>query len=1096
MPIKIPSSKIYGTPQLGVLNANRISGVNTSYSDIEISSRDFSVSFDGFKLTGAWNNDSGYEDIRDSTEAKIREIGGCRLNLYEDKMGAGFWGGLSTLNSSMELKPVTRLCVKWQYVYKEVGIGPSFGPSFSLSLNCSFCYNGSTYEMKNSVVKTTEVLSFDDIIGEDHIPIRIGEFYKKTSSGFFPSIDYSINYTIGEGKFIPFVYPKGFYVKDGNIAKFLICIPVFVKVYSSDSDATRFSVIQSGSVSMSVNNATSTEVIDFYGNTDTSTAELSVSELSTKENQDRIAEDLIRNWREGRRTVEFDCIFSDYKYYFSDSSANTNVLNIKNKGKLFNPISISAKKYTTLINYPPVQTANVTISEGDTAEHGTALAVFSNPYNIAIFFPDLPFLPNMIILPFEAVYDTEVDVEKQFPVYDDNGNQVYAIGFFLRGSGMATLNISVDSSLNSSYSLMNSSWRIVAVQNNVISEEKQNITISLENPSDVDIYVTLGEDYTVNNKNEYRNYLIESPLYDFVNSVKIPAGEKSVTVKNHPAGTSSEMKAYQQVFVGDSPYIKNIHLGDKESFQQPSDSKYVYRKDILYQSTTLDGDSHGFVSVGDVVVPMKNAIEPLLVDESTGFPVEFKITSTEYSYTGKPMCHIKALEFIDESIRKINLVSDDNVSQDISTISSISDDYIARGLKSGDPIWVGDVLSINAECPVGYRLSINVNGVEVTGDSDTEFETTINVTGDVDITMSAIDLADYILTISHDENSSVEVERTFSEYENVSLGGLNNNDIIYIGDRLKVTMSSGDLQGYQKVVTVNGSQIENGSEIIVSGNVAVSATIEEMPSYTLTTNKSNVVTRVASPIAGASTGTLTSGAKIYEGDQLSISTTNDIRTYTIKNAGVVVSSGTEVYGGKTVNLTVTGDVSVSITYMDWRWVEYYTSFSSNLGDYISGSSGTYSTTISSANFKTNGGKGIKMCQDFSSPNTENRKEYYVESFSWRNAYSGNVTKENVYWGLGYSERYSEGDISVVDGQSFGFTQWDADKWNYAIGNEYAGGFGNMVSIDCKQDGTITITVKWRYHTGGAGDSGVVGSTEYYNGYIDDIKIYLYQWEYS
>ena len=207
---------------------------------------------------------------------------------------------------------------------------------------------------------------------------------------------------------------------------------------------------------------------------------------------------------------------------------------------------------------------------------------------------------------------------------------------------------------------------------------------------------------------------------------------------------------------------------------------------------------------------------------------------------------------------------------------------------------------------------------------------------------------------------------------------------------------------------------------------------EELPEYTLTTNQSDVVTRVSSPIAGATTGSLSNGAIIYEGDQLEISTTNDIRTYTIKNAGTVVSSGSAIYGGGTVNVAVAGDVSVSITYMDWHYVTYPSDGNPNQKyfDQQSSLNWNYSVTDSFLG-------DLKV---------DSSKEWQVR-ISYYRATDGSIQTSEWYTMVG-----GQDDVSTGNGCSIG-VGWQEFPYIYPNGG---GGFANTLRFVVETDGMLTI----------------------------------------
>ena len=141
---------------------------------------------------------------------------------------------------------------------------------------------------------------------------------------------------------------------------------------------------------------------------------------------------------------------------------------------------------------------------------------------------------------------------------------------------------------------------------------------------------------------------------------------------------------------------------------------------------------------------------------------------------------------------------------------------------------------------------------------------------------------------------TIQVQRTASPYAAAPTGALTSDTTVYYGDVLSITYTAST--GY--TISSKGS-----TSVTVSGNVTTSQiyATASVNAYTVSWNTGTgytiVVKRTSSPKAGATTGTLTSGAKIYYGDVLSISYTKQ-DYYTIKSNGAT-------------SITVTGNVTSS-----------------------------------------------------------------------------------------------------------------------------------------------------------------------------------------
>ena len=146
---------------------------------------------------------------------------------------------------------------------------------------------------------------------------------------------------------------------------------------------------------------------------------------------------------------------------------------------------------------------------------------------------------------------------------------------------------------------------------------------------------------------------------------------------------------------------------------------------------------------------------------------------------------------------------------------------------------------------------------------------------------------------------TIAVNRTSSPYANASTGALGNGDVIYYGDVLSVTYAAST--GY----TINS---KGSTSITVTGNVTSSNIYATalVNSYTASWNTGSgytiTVMRISSPNAGASTGNLSSGAKVYYGDVLSVK-------YTKHDYWYIAASGA-------TSITVTNDVNSSSIYAE------------------------------------------------------------------------------------------------------------------------------------------------------------------------------------
>lgn len=261
-------------------------------------------------------------------------------------------------------------------------------------------------------------------------------------------------------------------------------------------------------------------------------------------------------------------------------------------------------------------------------------------------------------------------------------------------------------------------------------------------------------------------------------------------------------------------------------------------------------------------------------------------------------------------------------------------------LNSGDVVYYGDVLSIAYSAATGYTISDKgITSVTVTGNlsaSDIYCEAAVN---------------QYTVNWNGGTGYTIAVTRTASPLKGASVGNLSSGDPVYYGDVLSVTYTAAT--GY----TINS---KGSTSITVKGNVTsadifAAATVN---AYTVTwdagTNCAITVTRIESPIKGATTGSIPSGNTVYYGDVLAID-------YTASDGYYITEQG------KT-SITVTGNVTKGDIYAkaDPRDITYNIVYKSSNGTDLGSTTVTYkygtTNTISApgkSGYNTPGSQTVK-----------------------------------------------------------------------------------------------------------------------------------------
>lgn len=184
----------------------------------------------------------------------------------------------------------------------------------------------------------------------------------------------------------------------------------------------------------------------------------------------------------------------------------------------------------------------------------------------------------------------------------------------------------------------------------------------------------------------------------------------------------------------------------------------------------------------------------------------------------------------------------------------------------------------------------------------------------------------YTASWSAGTGTTISVSRTSSPYGAAETGALSSGATVYYGDVLTVTYTA--KTGYN--LSTKGKE-----SITVSGNVTATdiyatASVKEFAlTYTSGSNYTITVNRTSSPLKGATTGKLSSGAKIYYNDVLSV-------TYAASTGYSISSNGGTSY-------TVTDNIGTDKIYANVSANSYTYSivYQSTNGTSLGSSSATY-----------------------------------------------------------------------------------------------------------------------------------------------------------
>lgn len=293
------------------------------------------------------------------------------------------------------------------------------------------------------------------------------------------------------------------------------------------------------------------------------------------------------------------------------------------------------------------------------------------------------------------------------------------------------------------------------------------------------------------------------------------------------------------------------------------------------------------VSLGENAIISKDVILQKANEEVAG---KLKLTG-DYLLCGE-MTNQSMLTFTDGEL----VVVDEDTYNSMLTSSVIT--FNANGgsvSESTKTVYYGQYYG---EMPTPTRTGYAFNGWYTAQTGGTKVTSDVVVTALANQTLYAQWTAmAYNVSWNTDTGYTIAVSRTSSPYANAATGALSNGEVVYYGDVLSVTYTAST--GY--TISSNGS-----TSITVNGHVTSSIiyATANVNSYTVSWNTgtgySITVNRISSPLKGAATGTLSSGATIYYGDTLSVAYSKD-DYYRITSNGVT-------------SVTVSGNVTSSSIY--------------------------------------------------------------------------------------------------------------------------------------------------------------------------------------
>lgn len=316
----------------------------------------------------------------------------------------------------------------------------------------------------------------------------------------------------------------------------------------------------------------------------------------------------------------------------------------------------------------------------------------------------------------------------------------------------------------------------------------------------------------------------------------------------------------------------------------------------------------------------------------------------------------------------------------------------------------------------------------------------------------------YTVNWSTGTGYAIVVNRTSSPYANAAIGALTSGATIYYGDVLSVTYTAST--GYS--ISSQGSTAITVTEAVTSSTIYATATVNSYKaSWNTGTGYTITVKRTSSPLQGASTGNLSSGATIYYGDVLSV-------TYA---ASTGYSLGNK---GKT-SITVTGNVTSSDIYTSASVNSYTVSWNTGTG-YTIAVKRTSSPLKGASTGTLNNGATIYYGDVLSVTYTASTGYSLGSKGSTSITVTGNVTKDHIYTSASLNSYTYNIVYKSSNGTALGST---TATYKYGTTNTISApaksGYTTPSSQSVKWDSTSAKTITFTYSPAAVSNSAKTGT---------------------
>ena len=273
----------------------------------------------------------------------------------------------------------------------------------------------------------------------------------------------------------------------------------------------------------------------------------------------------------------------------------------------------------------------------------------------------------------------------------------------------------------------------------------------------------------------------------------------TTTVTHNDEGTAALTAVFHGVFVfvtGTDKYTMSYYDG------QAASASWTEQRTIYYTLHLVHGAYNDLTTVSDGTyyqdgdaVPAGTSLNVMLAMSEGDVITECTVNGVDFTLPGPVVVNsdttIRVITAHDETPHTVHISKSNRVALSVAVVNSPVSG--TSGLISdGSTIYAGDIISIQAFASSGYTLTLKLNGTTLTGDY-AQNPYTFLAGGDVYIEATASEngYSSYRLSLDRGSNTILAAVCTERPYDGTGNFVLQNGDLIYTGDTIRLNASGG-----------------------------------------------------------------------------------------------------------------------------------------------------------------------------------------------------------------------------------------------------------------------------------------------------------------